>query len=337
VANFDNNAADDHNVSEINLDSFTVSDSMDLGSRPSGVTPWGVAVHYDEGSGEYTAYVANYNEGTITVIRDGSISSSDTFAVAGRPIGLALSPGGRRLYAAIDDPESTADGELAVIDTGDLTVVRRLNLPSQPWGVAVGSDGDVVYVTQNSDSAPGTVTLYYPDDHISMEIDINAANLMGVAAPKNGDFAYVISRATDAVYKIDSDALTAEAVVQDAIDTAYALGAFIGGPPPAAPGSLDAEVISYDEIQLSWTDNATDELGYKIERRQEDEDTYVQIAKAEADATEYSDDGLQDNTTYEYRVRAYNEAADSDYAILSQGVTTEEGHFSWCFINALFK
>lgn len=337
VTNFDDGDADDDNLSEISLDTFTVKTSMDLGNAPSAAAPWSVAAHYDEASEEYTAYVANHQGGTISVIRNGSISPSETFAVAGKPIGLALSPDGSRLYAAVDEPESSADGELAVISTSDLTVIRRLGIPSHPWGVAVGSDGGIVYVTQNSDSAPGTVALYYPDDNATIEIDINAANLMGVAAPKNGDFAYVISHATNAVYKIDSDALTTELVIEDEIDGAYALGAFMGGTPPTAPDSLAAEAKSYHEIQLSWTDNAGDELGFKIERRQEGQDSYAQIAKTRADVTEYNDRGLQGSTTYEYRVRAYNEAADSSFAVLSQGVTTEEGRFSWCFIGALLR
>ena len=90
----------------------------------------------------------------------------------------------------------------------------------------------------------------------------------------------------------------------------------------------------YDKISLSWTDNASDETGFKIERRLETGNRYTQIASVAANATTYLDTGLRGNTSYMYRVRAYNEAADSDYATAA-GATTDEGKFSWCFIQTL--
>ena len=93
--------------------------------------------------------------------------------------------------------------------------------------------------------------------------------------------------------------------------------------------------MDYDTITLTWTDNAGDELGYKIERRKEGDETFVQIAKTQADLETYTDNSLEALTTYEYRIRAFNEAADSSYVTLSGGVTTQEGHFSWCFIDTV--
>jgi hypothetical protein len=36
--------------------------------------------------------------------------------------------------------------------------------------------------------------------------------------------------------------------------------------PPAAPSNLTPSVISYNEIDLNWSDNATNEDGFRIER-----------------------------------------------------------------------
>jgi hypothetical protein len=63
----------------------------------------------------------------------------------------------------------------------------------------------------------------------------------------------------------------------------------------------------------------------------------VQIARLAADATSYTDGALESETAYEYRIRAYNEAADSDYASTSTAITTQEGSFSWCFIGSLLN
>lgn len=94
--------------------------------------------------------------------------------------------------------------------------------------------------------------------------------------------------------------------------------------------------MSYNKIQLSWNDNASNELGYNIERRIEGENIYLRIARTGADATAYRDDGLIGETTYEYRIQAFNEASDSNHVDFPS-VTTEEGRFSWCFINTLMR
>jgi len=87
-----------------------------------------------------------------------------------------------------------------------------------------------------------------------------------------------------------------------------------GGSPPAAPGGLAASAVSSSQINLSWTDNATNETGFKIERKTGSGGTYSQIAAPTANATSYNDTGLDTATTYFYRVRASNGSGDSAYS-----------------------
>jgi hypothetical protein len=56
-------------------------------------------------------------------------------------------------------------------------------------------------------------------------------------------------------------------------------------PLPTAPGNLTASAISTTQINLSWVDNATNESGYKIERKTGAGGTYAQIATVGANAT----------------------------------------------------
>ena len=82
---------------------------------------------------------------------------------------------------------------------------------------------------------------------------------------------------------------------------------------PAAPANLSASRISASRIDLSWTDNAGNETGFKIERKA-GTGSYSQIATVGANVTTFSNTGLADNTQYTYRVRANNNAGDSAYS-----------------------
>ncbi len=83
---------------------------------------------------------------------------------------------------------------------------------------------------------------------------------------------------------------------------------------PAAPGNLTATAISTTQIKLSWADNAGNELGFKIERKNGAAGTYTQIATVGINVKSYSSTGLGPNTNYFFRVRAYNAGGPSDYS-----------------------
>jgi len=71
--------------------------------------------------------------------------------------------------------------------------------------------------------------------------------------------------------------------------------------------------MSSSQINLTWQDISSDETGFKIERKT-GTGSYSQIATVGANVTSYSNTLLSANTTYYYRVRAYNAAANSDYS-----------------------
>ncbi|MCC3160648.1 T9SS type A sorting domain-containing protein [Hymenobacter sp. 15J16-1T3B] len=67
-------------------------------------------------------------------------------------------------------------------------------------------------------------------------------------------------------------------------------------------------------VALSWTDNATTETGFVLERST-DGVTYAAIAQPAADATSYTDQaGLLPNTTYYYRLKALTPTGASAYS-----------------------
>lgn len=89
----------------------------------------------------------------------------------------------------------------------------------------------------------------------------------------------------------------------------------------SAPTNLTATAITSSAISLSWTDNATGEDGYKLERKI-GTGPYTEITTLSANATSYTNSGLTDGTLYTYRVRAYNTIpADSSYSNSAVTVT----------------
>ena len=94
----------------------------------------------------------------------------------------------------------------------------------------------------------------------------------------------------------------------------YASGTLTGPTIQNAPSRLEAGAVAHNLIRLQWQDNSDNEIGFKIERKTGAGGTYSEIATLEADVTTYSDTGLSGETTYYYRVRAYNAAGDSSYS-----------------------
>jgi hypothetical protein len=106
------------------------------------------------------------------------------------------------------------------------------------------------------------------------------------------------------------------------------------GPAPSAPLNLAAQFVATNQIQLSWVDVATDELGYIIERSSDCVNFY-RIATNAPNTTQYLDFGLPANTGYCYRLRAFNSANESLASNVAGGSTAVPRAILSARINAL--
>lgn len=91
---------------------------------------------------------------------------------------------------------------------------------------------------------------------------------------------------------------------------------------PTAPSNLTATVISRSQINLSWMDNSDNETGFRIERCKGSTCTnFALIVTVGANVASYSNTGLSANTTYRYRVYAYNASGNSGYSNIVKATT----------------
>ena len=91
---------------------------------------------------------------------------------------------------------------------------------------------------------------------------------------------------------------------------------------PNAPSNLVANAVSSTQINLSWTDNSSDETVFKIERCTGNNCTnFAEIAQVGANVTTFPNGGLAKNTWYRYRVRASNGNGDSAYSNIATDKT----------------
>ena len=96
-------------------------------------------------------------------------------------------------------------------------------------------------------------------------------------------------------------------------------GLFTPGAGPADPTGIAAAVDGL-AIGVSWTDNASDETGYRVERSVDGSGVWTILGEAAADATSFSDDTVEGSTSYLYRVLALRGPSQSGYNTLAEAV-----------------
>ncbi|MDQ3282586.1 MAG: metallophosphoesterase, partial [Acidobacteriota bacterium] len=99
----------------------------------------------------------------------------------------------------------------------------------------------------------------------------------------------------------------------------------LGTAAPAAPNpptGLTASAASTTQINLTWTDNSSNEDGFRVERCSGASCTnFTQVAQTATNVTSYSDSGLTASTLYRYRVVAFNAGGVSATSSIAESTT----------------
>jgi subtilisin family serine protease len=99
---------------------------------------------------------------------------------------------------------------------------------------------------------------------------------------------------------------------------------------PLAPSALHAEPVSSFAIQLTWTDQSSDEEAFFIERKQGG-GPFVGVAIVGPGLQSHTDSGLSPQTTYTYRVSAFN-GSSSGFSNEAEATTFKVRSGGACFI-----
>ncbi|HEY3372954.1 MAG TPA: carbohydrate-binding protein [Prolixibacteraceae bacterium] len=90
---------------------------------------------------------------------------------------------------------------------------------------------------------------------------------------------------------------------------------------PNISTGLGAVSLSFNSVNLSWVDVSDNELGFVIER--EINGVFKTVAMTSANVKSYTDQGLSPQTSYKYRMAAYNSMGKSDYSDVKTVTTLE--------------
>lgn len=143
----------------------------------------------------------------------------------------------------------------------------------------------------------------------------NLAKFNGLSPDGNGQIQIVVAK--DAT----SSAAILNAMAIEVYDASYVV----------APSKVIANSTSKSEIALSWTDNS-EETGFEIWRATSENGSYAQVGTTASNGTTFTDNGLSENTTYFYKVRAANGGSLSAFSVPASA-TTRIGDFNSVYVN----
>ncbi len=90
-----------------------------------------------------------------------------------------------------------------------------------------------------------------------------------------------------------------------------------------SPLDLRVSVLGSREVLLSWSDTSDLETGFRVERSSDGGNSYSFAVNIHENFTVYRDEGVQPNTTYRYRLSAFNEKGFSAYIFADATTPTD--------------
>ena len=279
-------------------------------------------------------------DGYYRIMSAGSSNVADLFQSSpnnGTPINQWASGGGNNQKWFI---EQTSDGYYRIVSKISQSVIEVTNfsntvgtaLSQKVWNNGVNQEWLLTTTNGSLPSTPTGLVATPGAGQISLSwTSVGGATKYNVkrGTASGGPYATSIGGPTSASFTDTgvTNGITYYYVVS-AVNAAGISGksapasATIGGvqPPPAAPSGLNATAVSAAQINLTWTDNSTNESNFLVERSS-DGINFAQIDSVGAGVTNDASTGLSPSTLYYYRVRASNVSGNSAYSNTNSATT----------------
>jgi hypothetical protein len=194
---------------------------------------------------------------------------------------------GERIY--IPQHPGAWGKQMAVVSDVDGPYAKIYSTDETP---CIGGPGDIGYYADTAGGSSGSPVLAY-NDHLVVSLH-HCANCPNRGLP-----------IPSIITHLGSDI------------PANAIGSIT---PPDPPSNLTANASACNQIDLTWQDNSGNETLFSIERST-DGSNFGEIDTVGANITSYNDTTVAENTTYWYRVRAYNSAGYSSYSNTASDTT----------------
>ena len=212
------------------------------------------------------------------------------------------------LFLTRDYSSATAiSGNYAYVKNGDYFSVVDVTDPTSPIALTHSRE----YMTPLASELRGYAVCYSCEYTNSSTLKV----FEGSSILTSFNFKYHGTRAADAkgdfVYMAGSGGLF---IIQVGSSSTPTL--------PNAPSNLNATNVSANQINLNWTDNSNNEVGFKIERSLTGSSNWMQVGMVGGSVSGYQDNSLNCDTTYYYRVQAYNNGGNSEYSSVSSATTS---------------
>jgi Fibronectin type III domain len=244
--------------------------------------------------------------GSATANAPFSVVSGGTYnlaAGASQAVGIRFTPAAAQTYngTATFSGAGGASSSVTGIGTTAPSPVLSISPASRDFGsVAVGSSADLSFTVQNTGGGTlsGSASVSAPFSPVSgSPYSLTAGQSVNVFVR----FAPTSAQSSTATVSFSGAGGA----------TASVSGTGTSSPLPADPSWLRVTTASQTQLNLQWDDNSTNENGFKVERKDGCCGPWNEVATLPANSTTYQSTGLTCNSTYAYRVWAFNSAGNS--------------------------
>jgi hypothetical protein len=200
--------------------------------------------------------------------------------------------------------------------TSAVTATTSSSAPNPPSGLSattISSSQINLAWTDNSSDETGFEIKRATDSGFTQNV-VWIGGIQGTSYSNTG-----LSPSTTYYYKVRAEGATQDSAYSSAVSaTTSASGESIPNP----PSGLSATAAASTRVDLTWTDNSSNETGFEIKRATDSGFTQNVVWIGNIQGTSYSNTGLSPSTTYYYKVRAEGTAGKSAYSS-AVSVTTD--------------